>query len=412
MGRAEPGRVVAARYRLRNVIRGDDMGAVWLANDGLRHGEVVLRAIPWAPPADGEEQESRHERLLNEARALAQLDHPNIVRVLNIAEDDGRPWMVFQATPYRFPYRPLSDVVRNDGPLRPEQAAEVALQVLAAVRQAHIVGVLHRDIKPGSILLGPGNRVLLADFGMVTADGSPSLTTPEALTGSPLYMAPERASGEPATPAADMWSLGAALYAAVEGRVPFDRDGTVAVLTAVLNAGPDPQRRAGPLWPVISGLLRKDPGARPEADAVDWLLRRVAGAAGPPPAQLAGHVPPAASAVPASAVAATPQPQALAADAADAGPAADAGNAGPAVPGPADPGNAGPADAAPADPGPADAGPADAGPADAGPADAGNTGPAADFVPGFGPRDRAPTAAKSHGRRPWRQRSITIGKAR
>ena len=176
------------------------MGAVWLAHDGLRHGDVVLRAIPWAPPADDEEQESRRERLLNEARALARLDHPNIVRVLNVAEDDGRPWMVFQATPYRFPHRPLSDVVRNDGPLRPDQAAEVGLQVLAAVREAHTVGVLHRDIKPGSILLGPGNRVLLADFGMVTADGSPAMTTLEALTGSPLYMAPERASGKPATP--------------------------------------------------------------------------------------------------------------------------------------------------------------------------------------------------------------------
>ena len=103
MGRAEPGRVVAARYRLRNVIRGDDMGAVWLANDGLRHGDVVLRAIPWAPPADDEEQEARRERLVNEARALAQLDHPNIVRVLNVAEDDGRPWMVFQDRPVPVP---------------------------------------------------------------------------------------------------------------------------------------------------------------------------------------------------------------------------------------------------------------------------------------------------------------------
>jgi serine/threonine protein kinase len=335
------------------------MGAVWLANDGLRHGDVVLRAIPWAPPAEDEEQESRRERLLNEARALAQLDHPNIVRVLNVAEDDGRPWMVFQATPYRFPYRPLSEVVRNDGPLGPEQAAGVGLQVLAAARQAHIVGVLHRDIKPGSILLGPGNRVLLADFGMVTADGSPALTTPEALTGSPLYMAPERASGEPATPAADLWSLGAALYAAVEGRVPFDRDGTGAVLTAVMQDCPDPPRRAGPLWPVISGLLRRDPGARPDADAADWLLRRVTGGAGPPPpARAATAVPqPAVAAAPQPAAAATPQPQVAAAD-------------------------------------------------------AGNAGPAADVVPGFGPRDDAPTAAGSDVRKPWRQRLITAGKAR
>jgi serine/threonine protein kinase len=364
MGRAEPGRVVADRYRLRTVIRGDGMGAVWLANDGLWHRDVVLRAIPWAPPSDAGEQESRRERLLNEARALARLDHPNIVGVLDVAGDDGRPWLVFEAAPYRFPYRPLSDVVRNDGPLRPEQAAQVGSQVLAAVRQAHTVGVLHRDIKPGSILLGPGNRVLLADFGMVTADGSPALTTLEALTGSPFYMAPERASGKPATPASDLWSLGAALYAAVEGRAPFDRDGTVAVLTAVMNACPDPPRRAGPLWPVLSGLLRKDPSARPDADAVDWLFQRVARGPGPQSlAMAAGDVPAVASAVPPPPVAATPQPQ-----------------------------------------------PADAGTAQ--PADAGTAGTAADFVPGFGPRDDPPTAAESHVRKPWRQRLITVGKTR
>jgi hypothetical protein len=282
--------------------------------------------------------------------------------------------MVFEAAPYRFPYRPLSDVVRNDGPLRPEQAAQVGLQVLAAVRKAHTVGVLHRDLKPGSILLGPGNRVLLADFAMVTADGSPALTTLEALTGSPLYMAPERASGEPATPAADLWALGASLYAAVEGRVPFDRDGTGAVLTAVMQACPDPPRRAGPLWPVISGLLRKDPGARPDADAVDWLLRRVAGWAGPPPlARAAGALPPAAGAVPQPTVVTTPQPTVVTTPQ--------------------------PTVAATPQPQAAAAG-------------AGNAGPAADFVPGFGPRDHAPTTAESHVRKPWRQRLITVGKAR
>ena len=372
------------------------MGAVWLAYDGLRHGDVVLRAIPWAPPADDEEQESRRERLLYEAHALAQLDHPNIVRILNVAEDDGRPWMVFQATPYRFPYRPLSDVVRDDGPLRPAQAAQIGSQVLAAIRQAHSVGVLHRDLKPGSILLGPGNRAVLTDFGMVTADGSTALTAPEVLTGSLLYMAPERASGEPATPTADLWSLGAALYAAVEGRVPFGRDGTVAVLTAVMSACPDPPRRAGPLWPVISGLLRKDPGARPDADAVDWLLRRVAGGPGPLPPPWVGNVPqPARAAPPVAAggvpsaagavtppmVVATPLPRAQAADAGTAGPAVDAGDARPA-------------DAEHAGPG----------------AEAGTAGSAADFAPGFGPGDHAPTAGKPHERRP--RRSITAGKAR
>ncbi len=333
------------------------MGAVWLANDGLRHRDVVLREVPWAPPAEAQEQESLRERLVAEAGALAALDHPNIVRVLDVAEEDGRPWMVFEAAPYRFPHRPLSDAVRNDGPLRPEQAAQVGLQVLAAVREAHTAGMLHRDIKPGSILLGPGNRVLLADFGMVIAGGSPPLTAPEALGGSPLYMAPERASGEPATPAADLWSLGAALYAAVEGHAPFGRDGTAAVLTAVMNGCPDPPQRAGLLWPVLSGLLRKDPSARPDADAVDWLFRRVAGEQGPPPlAPPAGNVPSPASAGPPPAVVAAPQPQEQAAGAE-------------------------------------------------------NDGSAADFLPGFGPRDPAPTASEPHVRKSWRRRSIVIGKA-
>lgn len=404
MGSAEPGHVVAARYRLRTVIREDYKGAVWLAHDGLRHGDVALRAIPWAPPSYDGEQESRRMRLLSEARALAELDHPNIVRVLNVAEEAGQPWMVVQATPYRFPYRPLSEAVRSDGTLWPEQAAEVGLQVLAALRHAHSVGVLHRDIRPGSILLGPGGQVLLADFGMVTADGSPALTTLEELNGSPLYMAPERASGGPATPEADMWSLGAALYAAVEGRAPFYRDSTVAIVSAVINASPDRPRRAGPLWPVISGLLRKDPGARPDADAVEWLFERVAGWSGPPPlAPRAGYLPDAAGAAPAAASAAAPpalvaasQPHAPAVDGRSAVDAAEAGSAPPAE-------GAAPGVAAEETGSAEDAGPA---------VDAEDTESAADFVPGFRPRDHQPAAAEPHGRKPWRQRRTTTGKAR
>jgi hypothetical protein len=168
-------------------------------------------------------------------------------------------------------------VVRDEGPLTPVRAAHVGLQVLAAIRAAHAAGVLHRDVKPGNVLLGPGDRAVLTDFGMAVADGSPTLTTTGILIGSPSYMAPERARGEPATPAADLWSLGATLYAAVEGRPPFAREGTMAVLTAVVSADPDPPRRAGSLWPVISGLLRKDPGARFDAADAERMLLRVAG---------------------------------------------------------------------------------------------------------------------------------------
>jgi hypothetical protein len=266
------------------------MGIVWLARDGLLHRDVVVRAVPLAPLPGDAEQKSPHQRVLRDARALARLDHPNIPLIFDVVEDDGGTWMVLQAAPYRFPYRSLSDVVQDDGPLPPQRVAEAGFQILSALRAAHAVGVLHGDIRPGNVLLGPGNWAMLAGFGMVTADDGRA--APQAPAGSPRYLAPERASGQPATPAADLWSLGATLYAAVEGRPPFDGDGPAAVLTAVASGCPDPPSRAGPLWPVISGLLRKDAGARPDAAGVDWLLRRVAGghdAAEPvPPPEPAG----------------------------------------------------------------------------------------------------------------------------
>ena len=276
MGRAEPGGVLAARYRLRTVLHRDEVGSVWLASDGLLHRDVAVRPIPWAPHPGDAEQESPYDRPLRDARALAKLDHPNIPVVFDVVQDDGRPWMVLEAAPYRFPYRSLREVVRNDGPLEPQRAAQVGYQILAALRAAHAVGVLHRDIRPGSVLLGRANRVMLTGFGMVTADGGPA--APENSAVPPCYLAPECASGQPATPAADLWSLGATLYAAVEGRPPFDGDGREEILTAVVTGYLDRPRRAGPLWPVISALLRKDASARPDAAGLVWLLLRVAGA--------------------------------------------------------------------------------------------------------------------------------------
>ncbi len=249
------------------------MGIVWLAGDELLHRDVAVKEILWPPHLDAVERETLRQRALREARTAARLNHPNIVGMYDVVEEDGRPWIVMQLVPYRS----LSDAVRDDGPLSPGQAAQAGLQILAAIRAAHAIGVLHRDVKPGNVLVGPQGRVVLTDFGMAIADGSPALTTAGVLIGSPSYMAPERARGEPATPAADLWSLGATLYAAVEGRPPFDRDGTMAVLTAVVSDDPDRPSRAGPLWPAISGLLRKDPGERLDAGEVERLLRRVTG---------------------------------------------------------------------------------------------------------------------------------------
>jgi eukaryotic-like serine/threonine-protein kinase len=374
MGHAEPGLVLAARYRLRSVIRRDETGAVWLANDGLRRTDVVVRAIPWAPHAG--DQQARRERVFREARALAQSGHPNIAGVLDIVEDGGRPWLVLAAAPYRFPYRSLSDVVRADGPLRPEQAAFVGWQLAAALGAAHALGVPHRGVKPGSVLLGAGNRVALADFCLVTEDTAAApvppdgpagpeapaareAPVPEPPPGAPFYLAPERVLGKPATPAADLWSLGATVYAAVEGRSPFYRDDTAAVISAVISDPPDPPRRAGPLWPVISGLLRKDDAARPDAAEAAWLLRRVARSHRPaPPVRPAARAPLLAGATASGSDTEDYQTGPLPAVTAAAAPRAHRPRTHPP--------------------------------------DAGNVSSAADFIPGFGPRAEAPAAAVPH----------------
>ena len=211
--------------------------------------------------------------MLREARLAARLDHPNIVRIYDVAEHDDRPWIVMQLVPYRS----LHDIVRESGPLSPRQAASIGLRILAAITAAHAAGILHRDVKPGNVLLGPDEHVVLTDFGLAIADGSTRVTTSGLVLGSPAYMSPERAHGQRATLASDLWSLGATLYAAVEGRDAFDRNGALAVLTAIATDEPDRPVRAGPLWPVISELLRKDPAARPSADQVEQDSRGIAG---------------------------------------------------------------------------------------------------------------------------------------
>src|SRR5437667_11999975 len=146
MGRAELGGLIADRYRLRAVLRRGGMGAVWLAGDELRHRQVAVKEIPGVLRPGAEGQESRRERAFREARAVAGLDHPNIAGVYDVVQDDGRLWMVMQLAPFRFPYRSLSDVVQDDGPLPPVWAARIGLQILSAIHTAHDVGVLHRDI--------------------------------------------------------------------------------------------------------------------------------------------------------------------------------------------------------------------------------------------------------------------------
>jgi hypothetical protein len=159
----------------------------------------------------------------------------------------------------------------------PREAARIGAQVADALAAAHAVGVLHRDVKPGNILLGRGGRVVLTDFGIATVDdpgdGYPSrLTHTGVLVGSLEYMAPERAQGDDPGPPSDVWSLGAALYAAVEGSSPFQRTSTWTTLTAIVTEPLPASRRCGPLLPVLRRLMEKDPQARPDAAEAAQLL--------------------------------------------------------------------------------------------------------------------------------------------
>ena len=267
----DSGRVLAGRYRLVSPLGSGGMGAVWLAVDDVLGRQVAVKEFAPPPQVTETEADMLRERTLREAQTAARLSHPNVVRIYDVVQDGSRPWIVMEL----IRARSLRDITQEDGPLDPEHAARVGLQVLAALIAAHELGILHRDVKPSNVLIDDDGRVVLADFGIARADDSPTLTATGMIVGSPSYISPERARGERGGAGADLWSLGATLYAAVEGRPPYDRPGALATLTAVVTEQPDPPRRAGALWPVISGLLRHDEAERLSAAAAERLLRQL-----------------------------------------------------------------------------------------------------------------------------------------
>jgi serine/threonine protein kinase len=273
MRSAVSGRLITGRYRLGSVIGHGGMGVVWRARDELLGRDVAVKELSRPPDLTEQEWQTACRRTVREARTTARLTHPNIIRIYDIVEeDDGQPWIVMEL----LPYRSLRDLVQEDGPLDPARAAQVGLGVLAALRAAHAEGIVHRDVTPANILVGPGERAVLTDFGIARAVGSPTLTSAGAVMGSPSYIAPERARGAPSGTPGDLWGLGASLYAAVEGHPPFERPHALATLTAVVADEPERAGHAGPLWPLISALLRKDPDARPDEAETERLLRGVA----------------------------------------------------------------------------------------------------------------------------------------
>jgi hypothetical protein len=261
---------VADRYRLRASLGVGGMGHVWLAEDEMLHRDVAVKEIILPPELAAAEGDLLQRRTIREARATARLSHPNVVRIYDVIEVSGRPWIVME----HVPSRSLQQVIESDGPLPPARVAAVGLEVLAALDAAHRAGILHRDVKPANVLLADDGRVLLTDFGIATFEGDDFGTGSGLVLGSPDYISPERARDGTALPASDLWSLGATLYAAVEGRPPFKRASSVQTLTALASSPPDPPQRAGPLRAVLSGLLRKDPAARIDATETRRRLTR------------------------------------------------------------------------------------------------------------------------------------------
>ncbi|BCJ46387.1 hypothetical protein GCM10010168_60260 [Actinoplanes ianthinogenes] len=260
--------LLAGRYRLGAELGRGGMGQVWLAHDEILEREVAIKQIDLPEELAGGDAAAR--RTLREARAAARLSHPGVVQVYDVLSLDDHTWIVMEYVPSRS----LRQVIAEDGPLDPYRVARIGQDLLAALQAAHRAGVQHRDVKPANVLLADDGRVLLTDFGIAALDDDSLTSKSDVLLGSPLYMAPERARFGISGPPADMWGLGATLYAALEGHSPFERSSTMATLAALATEEPARAEHAGPLAPLLDGLLRKDPAKRMTAEDAEQVLRR------------------------------------------------------------------------------------------------------------------------------------------
>src|SRR5215470_2434982 len=269
---ADTGRVIAGRYRLQAPIGRGAMGVVWRARDQLLDRDVAIKEVQIADTLTDAERATAFQRTLREAKTAARLNHPAVVTVYDVAEDGGRPWIVMQLVHAQS----LDQVLAESGPLSPRRAAGIARQLLSALSVAHAAGVMHRDVKPSNVLLGRDDRAVLTDFGIATFADDPKLTQTGMVMGSPGFTAPERIRGEDASPASDLWSLGATIYAAVEGHGPFDkRGGAITTMSAIINEDAPEAPAAGALGPVIAALLRREPADRPDASAAARMITNV-----------------------------------------------------------------------------------------------------------------------------------------
>ncbi|MEU5398827.1 serine/threonine-protein kinase [Streptomyces sp. NPDC005963] len=268
------GLVLAGRYRLAEAIGRGGMGQVWRAHDEVLHRVVAIKEMTAGMYATEADRAVLHTRTRTEARAAARISHPGVVTVHDVLDHDGRPWIVME-----YVNGPsLADAAAAQGPtgcLPAREVARIGLEVLRALGAAHAAGVLHRDVKPANILLGPDGRARITDFGIAAIEGDSTITRTGEIVGSLDYLAPERVRGADPGAASDLWSLGATLYTAVEGTSPFRRTSPLMTMQAVVDEEPVHPQQAGPLAPVVMALLQKDPQARPSLQETEGMLQAV-----------------------------------------------------------------------------------------------------------------------------------------
>ena len=260
--------MIADRYRvLRGIGRGG-MGTVWLCHDEVLGRDVAVKRMGALP---GEDSAST-TRAMREARVSAAMNHENAVAVFDVVDHDGGTWLVMEY----FPSQTLADLVSTEGALPPQRVARIGMQVAAALASAHGLGIVHRDVKPGNILVGERDVAKISDFGIARGHTDLSLTQTGMMTGTPGYLSPELARGDDPSFASDAWALGATLYTAAEGTPPYPTQANpLAVLSAITREPPPPPRNAGALTPVIGALMQHDPSARWPMDQVRRELDQI-----------------------------------------------------------------------------------------------------------------------------------------
>ncbi|WP_435188306.1 serine/threonine-protein kinase [Streptomyces sp. bgisy126] len=271
------GRLLGGRYRLLERLGAGGMGTVWRARDEVVDRDVAVKEPLVPEHFSASERRTAHQRMRREARAAARIDHPSVVTLHDVVVEDDRPWIVMEL----LRGRSLAEVL-DEGTLDPREAARIGQAVLSALQAAHEAGVLHRDVKPGNVMVCRHDRVVLTDFGIAQVEGEQKLTETGSFIGSPEYLAPERVLGRRPGPESDLWSLGVTLYQAVEGVSPFRRRTTPSTLQAILLAELPPPQRSREMTALITGLLRKEPETRLTVQAARPLLNALAAPPAPP----------------------------------------------------------------------------------------------------------------------------------